>query len=297
MKPPRFGYHDPDRLDDALDLLAYFQEDSKVLAGGQSLMPLLNLRLARPGHLIDINRIGALRGIEAADGIVRIGAMTRHADVEASDLVHDLTPLLSHAVPHIGHAAIRNRGTLGGSLAHADPSAELPAVMTALDATVTLATRVGERRVPASEFFVMPLTTVAAADELLIAIEIPAQSPDAGTAVEELARRRGDFAIVGVAAVVELDDSAQVSSTRIVTFGTGPRPVRHTGCEQLVTGRQVSDAVLDELRRIAAAEVAPSGDRHGSTAYRKTVTGVMVERTVRRAHERALQKREGGDTS
>jgi CO/xanthine dehydrogenase FAD-binding subunit len=293
MKPPRFQYHDPDTVEGALDLLARFGEDSKILAGGQSLMPLLNLRLARPQHVIDINKISALDGITEADGRVTIGALTRHATVESSGSIVKSAPLLSEAVKFIGHEAIRNRGTLGGSLAHADPSAELPAVMTALEATVTLASLEGTRRVPASEFFLMPLTTAAEADELLLWVDFPAQSPGAGSAVVELARRSGDFALAGVAVVVELNSAEYVEAARVVSFGTGIRPVRHSQSESLLLGRKVSEGVLDDVLRCAASEVAPSGDRHGSRQYRQTVTGVLVRRAVQRAHSRARQRNEG----
>lgn len=287
MKPPRFAYHDPEFLDDALDLLAFFGDESKVLAGGQSLMPLLNLRLARPEHLIDINRIDSLRGVSLEDSKVTIGALTRHAEIERSELIAEQVPLLSQAMPFIGHDAIRNRGTIGGSIAHADPSAELPAVMTALNAVFTVQSNQGTRKIPASDFFLMPLTTAMESEEMLTSIEFELPGVTTGTAVEELARRRGDFALVGVAATVALDDLDRIATARVVTFGTGATPVRHEQTEQLISGASLTAELLAEVRSCAADEVTPTADRHGSLEYRKSVTGILVDRAVKRAHGRA----------
>jgi carbon-monoxide dehydrogenase medium subunit len=296
MKPPLFHYHDPVTVSETLDLLAEYGDEAKVLAGGQSLMPLLNLRLSRPDQLVDINRLTELRGIEVGAEVVTIRTLTRHVDVEQSPELAAASPLLADAVSFIGHRVIRNRGTIGGSLAHADPSAELPAVMTALGATVTLTSHGGVRRVPASDFFVMPLTTVMEAEELLTQVEFPRQSPTSGSAVEELARRSGDFALVGVVATVDLDPSGRVGRSRLVSFATGPRPIRLVAAEEALQGRPLDEGVLEEASLAAAAEISPTGDRQGSAEFRRSVTGVLVTRAVRRAGQRALQaQRRHGD--
>src|SRR5215470_15811927 len=200
MKPPRFEYLAPTSVDEALAMLAEHGEEAKILAGGQSLVPLLNFRLVRPGYLIDLN------GVRAENGHVAIGAMTRQRAVETSSLVSERCPLLADAMPQIGHVQIRNRGTVGGSLAHADPAGELPAVVAALDGELVLRSARGERRLAPEQFFVGYLTTAAAPDELLVETRVPVAPPRTGTAFIELSRRHGDFALVGVAASVTVDE-------------------------------------------------------------------------------------------
>jgi aerobic carbon-monoxide dehydrogenase medium subunit len=225
MKPASFDYHRPDTLDEALAILAEAGEDAKPLAGGQSLVPAMNFRLARPAILVDLNRLAPLAHItEDADGGLRIGAMTRQRAAERSAAVASKAPLLHQAMPWIAHPQIRNRGTVGGSLAHADPAAELPAVMAALDARFVLQSRSGGRTVSAQSFFKGLLTTDIAAGELLTEVQIPPMPAGAGTAFLELARRHGDFALVGVAVLVVLDRSGVCAAARIVLLSVGDGP-------------------------------------------------------------------------
>jgi carbon-monoxide dehydrogenase medium subunit len=281
MKPPRFSYADPATVEEALGLLARHGDGAKVLAGGQSLMPLLNFRLARPSHVIDINRLAALATVEAApDGGLRVGALVRQRTLERSDLVRARCPLLTQALPHVGHPQIRTRGTLGGSLAHADPAAELPAVMVALGAQLTLRSVRGRRTVAAEAFFVDALTTTAAPDELLTEITLPPWAPVRGSSLLEVAVRRGDFALGGVAAVLTLDARGRVAEARVVCFGVGPRPRRATETERSLVGSAPSAAAFAEAGRLASASVDPASDIHASAAYRKRLTGVLTTRAL-----------------
>ena len=229
MKPPRFDYHDPATVEETLALLARHGDGARVLAGGQSLMPMLNFRLARPAHVIDLNRVAGLDAIAGAeDGGLDIGALARQRALERSGLVAARCPLMAQAMPLVGHSQIRARGTLGGSLAHADPAAELPAVAVALDARLTLASARGRRTVAAEDFFVAALTTSLAPDEILTGVSFPPWPARTGASVLEVAIRRGDFALGGVAATLTLDERGRVGAARIVCFGVGPRPARAT---------------------------------------------------------------------
>ncbi len=274
MKPAAFEYHAPTTAAEAVGLLAELGDGTKVLAGGQSLVPILALRLAAFDHLIDIGRIDELRGIERVDGGVRIGAMTTQATIEHSTDV----PLLTRATPFIGHFQIRNRGTVGGSIAHADPAAEYPAVAVALDAEMEVLSNNGPRLVAASEFFQGFWTTAVGQDELLTSVTFPAWEGTCGFAIEELARRHGDFAIAGACVGVG-DDRCAIS-----LFGLGPTPIRASAAEDLALG----GASAEEIGRAAVADLAgiPS-DIHGSADYRRHVGAVMV----RRAWEKAVAER------
>jgi carbon-monoxide dehydrogenase medium subunit len=293
LKPPPFEYVRATTVDDALDALTDAGEDAKVLAGGQSLIPLLSLRLARPTTLVDLNKVAELTGIERTDGELRVGAMVRHRTVERSKEAADAVPLLAQAMPLIGHLAIRSRGTIGGSLAHADPAAELPAVATALGATFTVRSKAnGERTVNAEDFFLGYFTTALEPDEILTDIRFPARTPRSGYAVEEVARRHGDFAMVGAVAAVTLDPSNDtVADARIAIINVADRAVRATAAEQALAGTSVS-ATTDfaEAADLAARDLDPSGDLHASPAYRKKVAGVCVKRALARATAAALQE-------
>ncbi len=281
MKPPRFEYHDPATIEESLALLARHGDGARVLAGGQSLMPMLNFRLARPAHLVDINRVAGLDAIRGTDdGGLEIGALARQRALERSSLVAARSPLLAQAMPLVGHPQIRARGTLGGSLAHADPASELPAVAVALDARLTLASVRGRRSVAAEDFFVAALTTSLAPDELLLGVTLPAARARTGSSVQEVAIRRGDFALGGVAATVALDERGRVAAARIVCFGVGPRPVRARAAEESLAGAAPSREALAEAGRLAAAGVDPTADIHASAAYRKRLAGILTTRAI-----------------
>jgi CO/xanthine dehydrogenase FAD-binding subunit len=288
MKPGAFAYHCPRSEDEALALLAELA-DAKVLAGGQSLVPAMNFRLARPSALVDLNRIGTLSYIrEEASGALRIGAMTRQRSVERSAAVAARASLLAEAMPFIAHAQIRNRGTVGGSLAHADPAAELPAVMVALGAYFTVRSRGGTRGVPADRFYTGLFTTALQPGEVLVAIDIPPRRPRTGSAFLEVGRRHGDFALTGVAAEVALDASGQCSSSRIVLLSVGDGPVVASRASSALVGRLPNDKVVDEAARVAAdGDVDPPSDIHASAAYRRQLVRVLVRRALLTAVGRA----------
>lgn len=281
MKPPPFHYHAPATVEEALDLLARHGEAARILAGGQSLVPMLNFRLVRPEHVIDVNGVAGLGGIAAdARGGLRIGALTRQRALERSPLVRERAPLIAQALPFVGHPQIRARGTLGGSCAHADPAAELPAVMAALGARFTLRRVGAERVLSAEEFFLAALTTALRPDELLTGIALPPWPARAGSSLEEVAMRRGDFALGGVAATLALDARGHVAEARIVCFGVGARPARAAAAEDALVGRPPFAAAFAEAGRLAAAGVDPPGDIHASAAYRKRLTGVLTTRAL-----------------
>lgn len=287
MKPAPFEYFAPVELQEALDLLERYGDEAKILAGGQSLMPLMNLRLARPGLIIDINRLSSLDTITATpEGGLTIGALTRQRALERSKIVQEQNPILAAAMPLIGHFQIRNRGTIGGSLVHADPAAELPAVSLLLGAEFLLRSKSAVRVVPAAEFFLSYLTTAIRPAELLTEIRLPKWPSGEAWAVQEIARRKGDFALIGVALRAELDGEETVQKAVIVMFGVDSKPLRMERAEAILKGRRISEAFLRELSGVVAEELEPDSDIHASAAYRKEVGGVLV----RRALESALAK-------
>ncbi len=286
MKPAAFDYVCPTSLADALETLRQRGDEAKCLAGGQSLVPLLNLRLSKPHTLVDLNRITELAYIRAHDGGLVIGALTRQRTVETLALVRERAPLLHEVTPLIGHPPIRSRGTLGGSLAHADPAAEYPAVVLALDGLITLRRVGGERVVPAREFFVSYLTTACEPTEVLTRVTLPLLPPRTGTAFMELTQRHGDFAVVGVAAAVTLDGAGAVSRARIVLCGVGPTPLRAARAEAALVGQGPTGALLAEAGRLAIDATDPADDLHGSAEYRREMTAVLTRRTLVRALER-----------
>ncbi|HJR33812.1 MAG TPA: xanthine dehydrogenase family protein subunit M [Gemmatimonadales bacterium] len=286
MKPPEFGYHRPASLPDALALLGA-HAGAKPLAGGQSLIPAMNFRLAAPAALVDLNQLTELSGItESADGGLAIGAMTRHSAVERSPLVRARAPLLSLAMPFIAHSQIRSRGTLGGSLAHADPAAELPAVMVALDAGLTLESTRGSRTIPAGEFFTGLFATALESGELITRVEIPPPLPGSGAAFLELARRHGDYALVGVAVVVTRD-AGRVGGVRIVLFSVGEGPVRAGAAERALTGSAGDSAAIRAAAEAIQQDIDPPSDIHASAAYRRQLATVLTGRALAAALERA----------
>jgi aerobic carbon-monoxide dehydrogenase medium subunit len=287
MKPPKFEYLAPASLDEALAALAEHGDSAKVLAGGQSLVPLLNFRLVRPAYLIDLNEIPGLAYVRPRDGHMAIGALTRQRALETSALVRERVPLLADAMPQIGHVQIRNRGTIGGSLAHADPAGELPAVVAALDGELVARSTRGERVLRADEFFVAYLTTALDPTELLVEVRLPVAPPRTGTAFVEVSRRHGDFALVGVAASLTLDDLGACARCAIALTGVGPVPVVARAAARRLVGERPTENALAEAGRLAAADLRPDGDLHASSEYRRHVAGVLTRRALARALERA----------
>ncbi|MDQ6674328.1 MAG: xanthine dehydrogenase family protein subunit M [Chloroflexota bacterium] len=286
MKPAPFDYVAPGSLEAAVEALADGGADAKLLAGGQSLMPLMNFRLARPSLLIDLNRVEELAYIRPLEHGTAIGAMTRQAKIERDAQLGRTQPLLVEAMGYVGHQAIRSRGTLGGSLAHADPAAEMPAVAVCLDAQLSVVGPRGRRTIAAEDFFLGFLTTALEPDEILVETWLPRLSSGTGQAWVEFARRHGDFALVGVAVSLSLDGD-QVCDAQIVLTGVGGKPTRARDAETLLLGGRALD------RALAAADAArstmnPDADIHASKEYRIHLAGVLTERAIRLAHQRAL---------
>ncbi len=288
MKPAPFLYFRPTTVEEAMALLAEHGDEAKPLAGGQSLIPAMNFRLARPGALVDLNRIAELSYVRShRDGLV-IGAMTRQRTVERSEEVRRVAPLVSEAMPFVAHPQIRNRGTVGGSIAHADPAAELPAVMLALEARFRARSRSGERSIPAGEFFKGALETALRPDELLVEIAVSRRPPRSGHAFTEVARRHGDYALVGVAAVVTLDPRGRCGTARIALVSVGDGPVLATAAAALLVGAEpTADAIRAAADAAAQQDIDPPADIHASAAYRRHLTAVLTRRTLARAFERA----------
>jgi aerobic carbon-monoxide dehydrogenase medium subunit len=288
MKSAPFEYYAPSSVDETLSLLGNFGDDAKLLAGGQSLVPLLALRLAQPSVLIDLNGVRELDYIDDNGDALSIGAMTRHRTLERSALARARCPLLPAGIEWVGHPQIRNRGTIGGSLVHADPAAELPALATALGATFTIVSPKGSRRtVSSDEFFVTYLTTVVGPDELLSDITLPALPAGTGWAFAEVARRHGDFALVGVAVVINLDGDGNCSTARIALFGVGETPVRSTNAEQALLHRQVDYQAITDAAAEVVNTIDPPGDIHASAPYRRYVATNLVRSALIEAAARA----------
>jgi carbon-monoxide dehydrogenase medium subunit len=286
VKPAPFEYHAPETVADAVAVLAAHGDEAKPLAGGQSLVPMLALRLARFEHLVDLNRVEELTGLRRRDGTLVVGAMTRQATLERAEAAADV-PLLTLAAPLIGHFQIRNRGTVGGSLAHADPASELPAVALALDAELEVATTAATRVVPAAEFFVGNWTTALEPDELLVAARFPVWPGRCGFAVEEVARRHGDFALTGAATGVALDRDGRVERAAVALFGMASTPLRAPEAEASLLGRAAAELDLAELGQLAVRDLDPPDDVHASARYRRMVGAHVVARALARALEAA----------
>lgn len=286
MKPPKFDYYAPASVDEALALLTRYGGDAKLLAGGQSLVPLLNFRLARPAALVDLNRIAALAYVREENGHVAFGAMTRQRTIEFSPVVKAALPLLTEATLLVGHLPIRSRGTIGGSIAHADPSAEYPAVLAALDGEVRVRGPRGERSVGAADLFQSYLTTSLAPDEILTEVRFRAMPAGAGYAFEEFSRRHGDFALVGIAAMIVLD-GARCREARLASAGAGPVPVRLRAAEEILVKEGVGESAIAAAAARAAELVSPDSDIHASADYRRNLTRVLTGRALKRAIARA----------
>lgn len=291
MKPGPFEYHDPRTVEQAIALLGS-RDNAKVLAGGQSLVPMMNFRYVMPDHVIDINGISDLAGIEERGGKLRIGAATRQRDLEFSELGADRYPLIRAALRHVGHRQTRNRGTIGGSLAHADPSAELPNVCAAMDAVIRIDGPRGTRHVPFPEFNIAFMTTAVEPDELLTAVEIEPWARGHGYSFQEFARRHGDFAVVGVAALVEFQ-GGQVSRAALSVCGTSTGPVRLRALEEKLVGTELRDDTIAEASAVAR-ELDAIGDHHASADYRRHLAHVLCERALKEARGRAGHAEGGG---
>jgi CO/xanthine dehydrogenase FAD-binding subunit len=296
MKPSPFQYYAPTTVEEALEYLTSYGYEAKLLAGGQSLIPTMNFRLAQPAILIDLNPIPQLSYIQLdKEGYLRLGAMTRQRQVERDPLVATHAPLIYETMPHIAHVQIRNRGTFGGSLAHADPAAELPAVTTALEARFRVQSRTGERWLAANEFFVDLFTTALEPEEMLAEVAIPALPPRSGWAFAEMARRHGDYALVGVAAVVTLDDQGRCQKGRLVYLSVGDKPVEAQRAMALLQSQTPSAEAIRAASEVAAQEdIEPTGDIHATPAYRRHLAKVLARQTLTQAFERAQPKKDEG---
>lgn len=287
MKPPAFEYAAPRTVAEAARLLRTHDGEAKLLAGGQSLMPLLAMRLSRPTLLVDLGRVEGLDYIRDEGAEIAIGAMTTKTTVERSALVRERVPLFAEATHLIGHPQIRNRGTVGGSMAHADPAAEYPAAALVLGARMRIAGEGGERTVEASDFFVMALTTALAPDEILTEVRVPVQTPGSGWSIVEVSRRHGDFAMAGAAVTLSLA-AGRVEGPRIVLFGVGAAALRAHAAEQALAGQSPDAAALRRAAEHArAAAIDPLSDLHASSEYRQHLAGVLVERALAQAVSRA----------
>ena len=289
MKPSSFDYLRVRSVDEALVALHDSREDTKVIAGGQSLVPLLNFRLAEPSLLIDINDLHDLSYIRRVGEGLHIGALTRHATLEKSPVVSDGWPLLQEAVRFVAHAQIRSRGTIGGSVAHADPAAELPVALAALDAEFITRSVSGSRRIPWCDFFLGPMTTALTPDELLVEIRVPSLQRGHGFAFVEHTRRNGDFALAGAGVLLDLDSDRRCSRIAVALLGAAPTPLRATDAEDRLLGALITEETAGHAARIAAEAAAPSGDLHGSATYHRSLLEVVVRRAILAANLRVQE--------
>jgi aerobic carbon-monoxide dehydrogenase medium subunit len=288
MKPAPFEYYVPDSIEQALDLLREHGDGAKLLAGGQSLVPAMNFRVVQPGVLIDLNRVGELKYIHDGGATLRVGAMMRERELEFDPLVWSKMPLLAEVMPHVAHPQIRNRGTLGGSLANADPAAELPVIMLALKAQLKVRRAGGERWVQARDFFAGMFTTDMAADEMLVEIELPSPPRRTGWSFMEVAPRAGDYALMGVAAVVTLDGNQHCQQARLVYLNAGDGPVEAKEAARLLEGETLSNELIEGAAVLASEqEIQPFGNVHASSDFQRHLARVLTRKTLKQAAERA----------
>ncbi len=289
MKPAPFIYFAPDTIESALELAAEYGSEAKWLAGGQSLVPAMNFRLVEPSVIIDLNRVQGLSYISSQNGSgLRIGAMTRQSTVERDPQVARYCPLLAEAMPHVAHPQIRNRGTVGGSLVHSDPASELPVVAVALDAVLTVRSSKGQRSVPAADFFQGLFTVDVAPDEMLVEVRLPPAAAGMGYAFMEVARRHGDYALVGAAAVVSVDEKGTCRDARLVYLNVGDTPVAAHKAAGMLRGQRLTDELVQEAAAVAAGEeMEPAGDIHASVAYQRHLAQVLGRRCIAQAAARA----------
>ncbi len=290
LKPAAFSYRAPTLLSEALDLLAEHGSDAKLLAGGQSLVPALNFRLGRFGVLVDLNRIEELAYIRHEGKLLRIGAMTRQREIEVSALVRERVPLLAAATRMVAHLPIRTRGTIGGSLSHADPAAEYPAVILALDGVLVLQNRKGSRQVPARDFFLGLFTTAVQPDEILVEVQLPVAERGQGYAFDEVSRRQGDYAIVGIAAAISVG-GGRISGARLSACGVGEAALRLNAAESILIGQEPAPEVFQKAASVAAASVEPRSDLHADAEYRRRMVASLVRRVASQAARTAVGER------
>lgn len=288
MKPADFRYHRPRKIEEALSLLKEFGDEGKILAGGQSLMPLMNFRLVQPAHVVDINFIDGLDYIKSEDGFIKIGCLARQSQVLAHPLVRQRCPLFAEALSYVGYEQTRNRGTVCGSLAHADPAAELPAVLLALDGVVAVRNFAGGREISARDFFQSYLTTALSSDELILEASIPEMPAGAGWSCMEFARRFGDFAIVGVAVMLAAVNG-EIADARIALTGVGDKPWRERQFEKALVGRKGSSELFAKVGGEVAACLSPSSDIHASESYRRSLAKVLTRRALEESWRRTRQ--------
>ena len=281
MKLPAFDYACPTTLSEAVALLAAGNGDAKAIAGGQSLVPMLAFRMARPSLLVDLRKLPGLRDIKISGDGVRLGAMVRWRDIEDDVRLHSAHPLLVAAISHVAHYQIRNRGTVGGSLAHADPAAELPGIAVTCEAEIAVAGKSGTRTIRAADFFLGALTTALAPDEIIVELRLPAWPAGRRFGFQEFARRRGDFAMSGVPLFYDPDKQGKASNAHVGVIGVGDRPYRLDAVEAVISGRTIDDATIAEAAQAASAAVDPQDDIHASAAYRRALTGTLVERALK----------------
>jgi carbon-monoxide dehydrogenase medium subunit len=288
MKPAPFKYIAASSLDHALSLKAEYGDEARFLAGGQSLIPAMNLRLARPAVLIDINGLNDLAGVGRSGGEgIRIGALTRYRSLERDNSFLASCPLFADALPHIAHPQIRNRGTIGGNLSHADPASELPALAVAMEGRMRLKSSMRERHVAASAFFQGLLTTDIQPNEMLVDVAFPSPQPRTGTCFMEVARRRGDFALAGVAVIVTLDEERRCSKVRLALCGVGETPVDASAAAASLIGKHCTGDAIEAVAAEVKNMIAPSGNVHASPDYQRHIAGVLTQRAISAAHERA----------
>jgi carbon-monoxide dehydrogenase medium subunit len=288
MKPATFEYVVVDSVMKAVTVLSEARGEAKILAGGQSLVPMLNFRLVRPAILLDINRIRELAFIEETGNTIRVGALTRHYELEISPVLAKHLPVVASAMTHVAHLAIRNRGTIGGSLSHADPAAELPMMALLLNATLHVVSSKGERTVAALDFFRDALTVDLGEDEIVTEIHLPKLPPNTGWGFEEVARRAGDFAVAAVAATVTASDG-KIEEARIALTGVAPTPVRAQKAEALLHGEKIETKLIERVIEAVRSMIAPDSDLHASSDYRRHLAGVLTGRAVRAAWKRATE--------
>lgn len=286
MLPAPFEYHAPQTTEEALELIDQLGDDGKVLAGGQSLIPLLKLRFASPAHLVDVNRVPGLDFIDERDGVLRIGPLFRHRAAERSSMLASRYPVIAEAASQVADPLVRNRGTVGGSLAHADPAGDWGSVMLALDAEFVLRSRAASRTVRARDFFSGPFTTALQPNELLAEIRIPSAQGRSGGSYLKLERKVGDFATVGVAVQLQMDDG-KVRSAGIGLTAVGPQNIKAEKAESALKGKTLDEAAIKEAAALAAAAAEPKADQRGSVEYKRNVVRVFTERGLRRARDRA----------
>jgi CO/xanthine dehydrogenase FAD-binding subunit len=289
MKPPLFAYQAPRTLDEAIAALAG-DGDALVLAGGQSLLPALNFRLAAPSRLVDIQHVAGLKGVSIDNGRIVVKAMTRHRELELDEAVRRANPLIAEVMEHVAHVPIRNRGTVVGSLCHADAAAEMPLLLVLLGGSVIAQGTSGRREIAADDFFQFHLTTSRRRDEIIVEARFPVLAPDAGWAFDEMTRRHGDFAIAGVGAVLRLDARGEASEVRLAACGIADRPLRLVEAETLLIGTHLAEPDLGAAAAAAAAAVTTADDMHASAAYRRRVLAALVRRMVAKAAARARER-------